>query len=1130
MGMGMGVGGIAQEAGIGFAQTEVWVTEASPTVTLRVLRGGDDVAPFTVDYRTQEVGARAGADFVAAAGTLEFAEGENIKLVVIELINDVLREGTEQFRVTLSNPSEGRRVGSGDAAVNIEDNDPGVGFNGNDVWFNENQSMATLTVRRGSDLPGAFAVQYATANGTARTDSDYMAASGTLEFGESEESKTIEIELLNDAVTESEETFTVRLSNPSGGRVLDPQNTAVTVRIGDNDLGVGFVPGWISAPEEGGPVELRVERQTDYAGPFRVSFTTLRFSSGNTEVGSATAGQDYAQNSGVLEFGERENIKLVSVEILNDAQRELNEEFMVTLSQVSVASLGIFQSATVLIEDNDPGIHFDPVEVRVLEAEPQVELAVHRGADTQEAFTVDYATRAIPGSGGDDVPTVNGTIAFGEGEMSRTLTLPLPDDDGVWEGDQEFEVVLSRPVGGGVLDPDRNVGRVLAVDNEAPVRWEAHWVGEPFPEVWGLQAVTWGGGRYVAVGGEWVVVSEDGRQWTARQVNGFGAGDVIWAAGEYLAVGDSGIWRSAEGLDWTSVDGAAPRNLFRLSHGDGVYVALDRYGRAWMTSDLASWSSETLGPNLQDLAYGNGTFVVVGDDGKAWYWQPGRTWEALGKIAPGWLGAVTWGNVGFVTASSQYDEQAQSEYLLVLDSWDGRTWWTNRVDEPMSTPNYLVYGDGAYLGVSWNRVVRLAWNGDHWLAESSAGISSSWYSVGDLAYGHSGYVSSSYSTISVSGDGLLWERLGRMDLRDVEGTGGRFFVEHLTGDGWHGGYFEIRTSVDAVSWALEQSGGFRGDPGPGLTGMNGVVGYLRGGTLHLRARDGTWRTVTVAEQGWVSALAAGAGQWVVVGRQPDEAAQRDRVAVYRSVDGEEWEAHFPTFTGDLNRVLHAGEWFYAMGNEENTGEVVMQSADGLAWQKSGLSGRYELYAVAQGKGLYVAAARATADDGRVLLRSADGMNWVVAKRFNLVDVWSADVEYGSGLFAVTWRSWWWQEFPEQATYLSRDGVDWRRHTPSLGGSVTAFEYSDGRLVAVGPGGLVLRSQPLVYLGEPRLDANGSITVWFEGEGGREYTVEGTSDLEEWTAVGTARPSLSAQEIALPIEAAGHRFYRLRAVE
>jgi hypothetical protein len=98
------------------------------------------------------------------------------------------------------------------------------------------------------------------------------------------------------------------------------------------------------------------------------------------------------------------------------------------------------------------------------------------------------------------------------------------------------------------------------------------------------------------------------------------------------------------------------------------------------------------------------------------------------------------------------------------------------------------------------------------------------------------------------------------------------------------------------------------------------------------------------------------------------------------------------------------------------------------------------------------------------------------------------------------------------------------------GSITALDYADGRFVAVGPGGLVLRSQPLVYLGEPRLDANGSLTVWFEGQGGREYTVEGTADLETWTAVGTVRPSLSAQEIAWPVEAVGHQFYRLRAVE
>jgi hypothetical protein len=847
MGLWVGPAGLAQEAGIRFAETEVWVNEASPTVTLRVLRGSDDVAPFTVDYRTQEVGARAGEDFVAAAGTFEFAEGENSKLLVIELLNDAQREGTEQFRVTLSNPSSGRIVGVGYAAVNIEDNDPGVGFNGNEVWVSESQGTIQLLVRRGSDLSGAFTVQYATRNGTAQAGLDYVAASGALEFGESEESKIIEIELLNDAVAEREETFTVRLSNLSAGRVLDPQNTVVTVWIWDNELGVGFVPSWVSTREDAGLVELRVERQTDYTGPFQVAYATRAADPG---VIGATIGVDFIGTSGVLEFGEGENVKTIQVELVNDAAREENEEFPVWLSQVTGATLGIFEPrATVVIEDNDPGIHFEPVEVRVLEPEPQVELAVHRGADTQGAFAINYATRATSGSGTVDYPRVNGTIAFGEGEMSRTLTLPLPDDDGVWEGDQEFEVVLSRPVGGGVLDPNRNVGRVLVVDDEAPVRWEAHWVGEPFPEVWGLQAVTWGGGQYVAVGGEWVVVSEDARQWTARQVSGFGAWDVIWVAGDYLAVGESGVWRSADGLNWARVSGATPRNLFRVSYGGGVYVALDRDGRAWMTSDLADWSSEKLGPNLQDVAYGNAGFVVVGDEGKAWHRPVGGAWEALGKIAPGWLGAVTWGNVGFVAASSQYDEQAQSEYLLVLDSWDGRNWWTNRVDEPISTPNFTVYGDGAYVGVSWNGAVRLCWETDRWVAEGRTGGSGRGYSIGDLAYGDAGYVSSSYSTVSVSADGLLWEQLGRLDLRDVQGTGGRLFVEHLTGDGWHGGYFEIRSSVDGASWTLEQSGGFWGSPGPALAGMNGLVGYLRGGTLYLRGQGGTWRAGAVGRTG-----------------------------------------------------------------------------------------------------------------------------------------------------------------------------------------------------------------------------------------------------------------------------------------
>ena len=60
-------------------------------------------------------------------------------------------------------------------------------------------------------------VQYATSDGTATAGSDYTQTSGTLTFTEGESSKTISVPVLDDAHDEGEETFTLTLSNASGG-------------------------------------------------------------------------------------------------------------------------------------------------------------------------------------------------------------------------------------------------------------------------------------------------------------------------------------------------------------------------------------------------------------------------------------------------------------------------------------------------------------------------------------------------------------------------------------------------------------------------------------------------------------------------------------------------------------------------------------------------------------------------------------------------------------------------------------------------------------------------------------------------------------------------------------------------
>ena len=68
---------------------------------------------------------------------------------------------------------------------------------------------------------GTVTVDYATANGTATLGQDYTAASGTLTFASGETSKTVSVPVLDDAIDEGEETFTLTLSNASGAAIED---------------------------------------------------------------------------------------------------------------------------------------------------------------------------------------------------------------------------------------------------------------------------------------------------------------------------------------------------------------------------------------------------------------------------------------------------------------------------------------------------------------------------------------------------------------------------------------------------------------------------------------------------------------------------------------------------------------------------------------------------------------------------------------------------------------------------------------------------------------------------------------------------------------------------------------------
>jgi hypothetical protein len=75
-------------------------------------------------------------------------------------------------------------------------------------------------------------VQFSTSNGTAASGSDYTAVSGALTFQPGETGLVVTVPIINDSITEGDETFTLQLSNAVNAAIDDAQATS-TIRKND---------------------------------------------------------------------------------------------------------------------------------------------------------------------------------------------------------------------------------------------------------------------------------------------------------------------------------------------------------------------------------------------------------------------------------------------------------------------------------------------------------------------------------------------------------------------------------------------------------------------------------------------------------------------------------------------------------------------------------------------------------------------------------------------------------------------------------------------------------------------------------------------------------------------------------
>jgi chitinase len=180
--------------------------------------GSDYTATAGSDYT-----ATAGSDYTATAGTLTIPAGSTTATIAVPILGDTTYEANETFNLNLTSPNGATLAGgvstlTATGTIQNDDAFPVVTLNG--VTQNEgnaNTSLFNFTVSLSNPSSSAVTLNYATADGDATAGSDYVAASGTVTILAGQVSATISVTANGDTTVEPDETFTLALSNLSGG-------------------------------------------------------------------------------------------------------------------------------------------------------------------------------------------------------------------------------------------------------------------------------------------------------------------------------------------------------------------------------------------------------------------------------------------------------------------------------------------------------------------------------------------------------------------------------------------------------------------------------------------------------------------------------------------------------------------------------------------------------------------------------------------------------------------------------------------------------------------------------------------------------------------------------------------------
>jgi hypothetical protein len=269
-----------------------------------------------------------------------------------------------------------------------------------------------------------------------------------------------------------------------------------------------------------------------------------------------------------------------------------------------------------------------------------------------------------------------------------------------------------------------------------------------------LRGIAYGNNQFVAVGGYYtaqpfgfycgpgaILTSPDGITWTSRTSGTFNELFAItYGNNLFVALGGDGlgfvtILTSPDGITWTPRDpSGATGELVGIAYGMNQFAAVDGCGDLILTSpDGITWTKRTSGGlgGYAGIAYGNNLFVAP--KGETVTSADGITWTRHGAEQ---LSAVCYGNNLFVGVRVD---------RVILTSPDGIT-WTSRTSVMLNQLFGITYGNNTFVGVGAAGTIETSPDGITWITRASP--TSDW--IGNTFFGIA-YGSKTFVTVGMTG-------------------------------------------------------------------------------------------------------------------------------------------------------------------------------------------------------------------------------------------------------------------------------------------------------------------------------------------------------------------------------------------